>query len=130
MKTTIQTRHSRKNKGFSLVEALVAIAILGIITALVVPVVANVTDRVGASTDHRNAQTLASMATNAIASGNLTILEAKSTVEVVKLLVNGVSGSGSFDSAVFQVQTLSEEELDRAIQHLSWDGGSLQYQAS
>ncbi len=95
MKTTLQTSVAAKPKGFSLVEMLVVIAVIGIISAIAVPFILNATSKAGAASNHRTAQTFATMAMNAIASGNLTITEATSAEEVVDMLLDGVAGKSA-----------------------------------
>ncbi|MFT4548666.1 MAG: prepilin-type N-terminal cleavage/methylation domain-containing protein [Verrucomicrobiales bacterium] len=127
MKAAHQTNTNRNKHGFSLVEMLVVIAILGIITAIAVPMVASATERAGEASHHRNAQILATMATNAMAAGNLTIPDAGTVEEVVNLLIEGVSGTGVFDTTDFQVNILKDAERLAALELLVWEGGTLQY---
>ncbi len=129
MKTTLQTTaNARQSKGFSLIEMIVVIAILGIISMLVVPVVASVTGQVGEVQDKRNAQSLAEMANNAVAAGNIEIPAATSVDEVVDLLIAGVNGTGTFEGTVFEMNNLTAENRAGAVALLNWDSGLLQYQ--
>ena len=126
MKTTIKSStNCKKSHGFSLVEMLVVIAVIGIISAIAVPSVASVTSQAGKASHQRNAQMLATMSTNAIAAGNLEIVEAGTVDEVIDLLIAGVNGTGSFDGTLFQVHSLDTEERVAAVALLTWSGGSL-----
>jgi prepilin-type N-terminal cleavage/methylation domain-containing protein len=128
MKTKNLQPIAGKSSAFSLVEMLVVISILLIITAIAVPMVANATTKAGGSRDHRNAQTIATMANNAIASGNLTLPNATGVEEIVDQLVAGVDGSGVFEGTKFQVNSLSDGDRAGAIALLNWTGGILEYQ--
>ena len=128
MTSTFQiTANVRQSKGFSLVEMTVVIAVLGIISMLVVPAVGNVAGKVGHAQDQRNAQSLAQMANNAVAAGNVEIPAATSVDEVVDLLIAGVTGSGSFEGTVFEVSNLTFADRAAAVALLSWDGDLLKF---
>ena len=130
MKTTLQSNATAPHsKGFSLVEMIVVIAILGIISALAVPVLASVTGQAGEASHQRNAHSLASMANNAVAAGNVEIPAATSVDEVVDLLIAGARGTGIFEGTLFEVHNLSAADRVAAVALLSWDGGVLQYQS-
>ena len=128
MKTKQQFSHQVGSRhGFSLVEMLVVIAVIGIIAAIAVPFAANATSEASAVRHQRNAQSLAVLANQVVASGDLTIPAAGSVEEVVDLLLAGVSGTGVFEGTVFQLHNLTGEDKARAIELLSWDGGILEY---
>ena len=120
----ITRRHS---KGFSLAELLIAIAIIGIIAMLAVPVLAGAVSRSDGARDHRHAQSLSAMAGNAVAAGDLSIPAASSASEVVDLLIAGVKGSGVFEASLFQVHGLDSEEVAGALLLLQFEGGILNY---
>jgi len=131
MKTTNHTpiATNKNNFGFSLNEMLLVIAILGIITALAVPVLAQGVNKAGGAKSHRNAQSLAVMAGNAVAAGDMSIPSATSVDEVVDILIVGVDGTGVFEGTFFQVQSLTAEERAEAVALLEFKNGSLLYQA-
>jgi prepilin-type N-terminal cleavage/methylation domain-containing protein len=128
MKTNHQIfRKVGSKRGFSLAEMLVVIAVIGIVAAIAVPFVANATNEASATRYQRNAQSLAALANQAVAAGDLTIPAAESLEEVVDLLLAGVSGGNVFESTVFQLHSLNPEEKAGAMRLLSWEGGVLQY---
>ena len=117
-----------KSRGFSLVELLVVIAVIGVITLIGVPIITSVNSKATEARDQRNAQYIASLASNAIASGDLTIPAAGSVDEIIDLLVAGVDGTGAFKGTVFRLQNLNAEERARAKTHLTYVDGNLGYE--
>jgi len=59
----------RNHKGFSLIEMLVVIAVIGIIAAIAVPSIGRINDSAKEATARRNAQNLASVFSSAQAAG-------------------------------------------------------------
>ena len=120
MKTNI-VKHVKA--GFSLVEMLVVIAVIGIIAAIAVPTIGNITDQANNSKAKRNAQNLASVCASAVAAG--ADLGSSSSVNAIvnQIVSPGLTGSkdSGFDSTVFKVPNLTNEEKMAASQHLSYD---------
>ena len=126
MKTT-KAHSTPRVQGFSLVEMLGVIAVIAVISALAVPMLARAASGAGGSKDHRNAQGLATMAANAVASGDLSIPAASDADEVIDLLIAGVEGSGVFEGTWFQVHNLAPNDRVAAVALLEFRDGTLHY---
>ena len=111
--------------GFSLVEMLVVIAVIGIIAAIAVPTIGNITAQANASKAKRNAQNLASVCASAVAAG--ATFTSTTLGDIVDQIVDtGVYGSAAsgFDSTLFKVPNMSDAERTSAEAHLEYDGGA------
>lgn len=65
----MKTKTSLRVGGFSLVELLVTISVMGIIAAIAIPGFANINGAARDTKDLRNAQTIANIASSALAAG-------------------------------------------------------------
>ena len=124
MKTTL---NKNVKAGFSLVEMLVVIAVIGIIAAIAVPTIGSITAQANKNKAKRNAQNLASVYSSALAAG-ATVTGATDTAICDKLIA-GVKGADAFDNTWFQVPNMSNDERDNAVKYLKTDAvtGQLVY---
>ncbi|MCB1203177.1 MAG: prepilin-type N-terminal cleavage/methylation domain-containing protein [Verrucomicrobiae bacterium] len=115
-------------KGFSLVEMLVVIAVIGIIAAIAVPNIGRINDSAKEATARRNAQNVASVFASAQAAGLNFAAASTTPSDIVTAVVTGakVTEKGPFENTWFGVPGLTSADQTAALKYLSYDSNSAQ----
>lgn len=125
--------HKAAKAGFSLVEMLVVIAVIGIIAAIAVPNIGRINDSAKDATYRRNAQNIASVFASAQAAG--VDFSGASTVEkdIIEAIITGATvndADSPFNGTYFGVPGLDAtdavSETAGAAKYLTWDASSKQ----
>jgi prepilin-type N-terminal cleavage/methylation domain-containing protein len=117
--------HSRRRdrRGFSLVELLVVIGVIGILAGLSIPVLNPIRENARINKNARNAQSIVAVASAAQAAG--ATLDLSSVNSAIVQLKDGVSGNQSFATSTFKVAPFNSEEIAAISEFLSISDNSL-----
>ncbi|MEM9479411.1 MAG: type II secretion system protein [Verrucomicrobiota bacterium] len=108
--------------GFSLVEMLVVISVIGVIAGVSVPVIGNIAGTADQTASKRNAQLLSHMYASANQAG--AAFPVATEIGVCNSLIDGVTGV--YIPGEFQIR-LDDEERDAAMAHLTFTDDMLLY---
>lgn len=109
--------------GFSLVEMLVVIAVIGIIAAIAVPNIGRINESAKEATARRNAQNIASVFASAQAAGLRFGVDSTDPAKITALIVDGakVDELGPFKDTWFGVPGLTSDDQTAALKYLTFD---------
>ncbi len=116
---------AQRYRGFSLVELITAIAILGVLAALVIPAI--VPDFEGSKKvkSQKNARTIIELATS-LRSAGVSEVDATGTPEAaVRKLISGVQGRGILHNAFFKLPEMSDAEIVNSLEFIEMRNGQL-----
>ena len=130
MKTTPPTKRPR---GFSLVELLVTIGVLGVLSALALASMSNITGEAAVTTAKSQAQRIVSTFGAGMATGAPGFVAATGVDSAMDAVGTGSAGAGSMRNVFFQLGGVfggmdDDKPLDEQAKHyLSWSNGTLVY---
>ena len=125
MTVSLQKNPRPAPSGFSLVEILVAIAVIGVLAGVVIINCFRDVEDYQAMVTRRNAQTIATLASMAQVAGDRTIASCTDVDDAVQKLIEGVRGQGPLQNTTFQISKLSLSEITNASKQLNFANGTL-----
>jgi len=114
--------------GFSLVELMLVVLVIGVLTAIAIPNFSDMTGAARIARDQRNAQTIVSLTSAAQASGFTNDWGTKSNA--IALIIAGISSTnGTHGSQVFsfRLDALSPANQSTAASYIHLNGNTLIY---
>lgn len=111
---SVQSSRFNRNflRGFSLVELLTCIAVLGLIVAMAIPSLAGMVQGSVSAKSQRQAQTIAQTYTSACAAGAVFADANPETIVETLTQAGGVRGKGVFADMIFRVSMSAAEKIE------------------
>lgn len=120
----LRTRRScQAQRGLSLIELLVAISVLGFLTAIATPIVSNVFNRATKSAAQQTAKQIAQAAVAATAAGNTEIMESGSLDNAILIILEGLAIEIGQETTRYELGLIDDHHLDEARKYLGWQNG-------
>jgi len=101
-------------QGFSLIEILVVVAIMGIMAAITIPSIAGMFNRGENARARRNAQSIVTTFNAARAAGNQNSYSKTTAIDAVTTAA-GINGNGTLSSSTFASPMAAEEKQAAAL---------------
>ncbi|MCB1100618.1 MAG: type II secretion system protein [Verrucomicrobiae bacterium] len=114
----MELKKLKASRGFSLVELLVVIAVIGLIAAIALPSVSKITEKARRASAQKNAQSLCTLHTNAKSAG--AGFTSTTRDGILDELVVGVTGT--IVESDFKMSSLSEDDKTEALKYCWYDG--------
>jgi prepilin-type N-terminal cleavage/methylation domain-containing protein len=113
--------------GFSLIELMMAVALVGILANLAMMAFGGVAQDAEFQKDKRNAQEIATLAATANAAGASFIVAGDERATIVNLRVGVSPTSGAFRGQIFRIPGVSDNEITGAMKFLTLNDTDLVY---
>ena len=108
------------SKGFSLVEMLVVIAVIGVIAAIAIPSIGNINASAKTATAQRNAQSVVSMYQAGQAAG-VAWGTTDAATSIAAVIAGGSPTDGAFSGKKFIVPNLGSDDITALTPYVTWD---------
>ena len=119
--TTLQ---ARRRAAFSMIEALIVVAILGVLSTTAIAFFSSYhRDVMLKVRNQRNAQEITSLAMGATAAGAAVIQPGDMESTIITLIEGRPGTVGTFKGRIFRISALTKEEIQGAMEYLSWHDG-------
>ena len=110
-------------KGLSLIELLVAISVLGFLSAIAIPIVSNVFNKASKSAAQQTAKQIAQAAVSATATGNTEIMDSNTLDEAIEAVIDGLEITIGQETSTYDLGLINDSHLQDAKEFLGWQDG-------